>query len=223
MSLGEFYPAANDLEVSRASPLGGSVKRAFDISFALTAAIIFLPLILLTALAIRISSGRPVLYRHKRVGFRGKEFECLKFRTMVTNGDSALLRHFQLYPEARKEWDDTRKLSNDPRVSQLGRVLRKTSLDELPQLLNILRGDMSLVGPRPVVRDELRRYGGAVSCYLRARPGLTGPWQVNGRSDTTYFERVTLDTHYVNNWSLFYDFWIIIRTVPAVVLVKGSR
>jgi exopolysaccharide production protein ExoY len=207
----------------RHAPLGGRTKRGFDITLALAAIIILLPIIVLTALLIKLTDGGSIVYRHKRIGFGGREFDCLKFRTMAPNGDEILQRHFERFPEARQEWLETRKLTHDPRVTAIGAVLRKLSLDELPQLINILQGEMSVVGPRPVVRDELAMYGAHSALYLQTRPGLTGAWQISGRSDTTYSQRVALDAQYVATWSLMTDFWIIICTVPAVALAKGSR
>jgi exopolysaccharide production protein ExoY len=204
-------------------PTGGQTKRALDLTVALSALVLLLPLIVLIALLVRFSDNGPVLYRHKRIGFRGREFNCLKFRTMVLNGDEVLQKHLELHPHARQEWIDTRKLTDDPRITSVGAILRKLSLDELPQILNILQGDMSVVGPRPIVQDELSMYGIYSSYYLQSRPGLTGMWQISGRSDTSYSQRVTLDTQYVSTWSMMNDIWIIICTVPAVILAKGSR
>ena len=141
---------------------------------------------------------------------------------MVENGDEVLQRHLRDNPEALEEWTATRKLQNDPRVTRVGQILRKLSLDELPQILNIVRGEMSVVGPRPVVSEELDYYGPAAEFYLASRPGLTGLWQVSGRNDVSYAARVAFDTHYVQNWSLATDLAIIIKTVPAVVASRGS-
>ncbi len=231
---GEFVPdlCADAMDLVRGAtgtrgngryPVGGVAKRSLDVSLALIFGLLLLPLIILIALVVYFSNPGPIVYRHKRIGFGGKEFACLKFRTMVTDGERILREHLQQSSEARKEWDKTRKLTNDPRVTRLGAILRKSSLDELPQLLNVLRGDMSIVGPRPIVRDELEIYGASSSYYLKARPGLTGAWQISGRSDTTYAERIALDTHYVSQWSFITDFAIVVRTVPAVILAKGSR
>jgi len=203
-------------------PLGGVLKRGFDVLGALLGLVAFSPLILLLALLVKLSDGGPVLYGHARVGRGGRTFRCLKFRTMVMNGDAVLAAHLSADPDALAEWMATRKLKNDPRITAVGAVLRKLSLDELPQLLNILYGDMSLVGPRPVVRDELDHYGRAAIFYLKSRPGLTGLWQVSGRNDVSYATRVELDRSYVENWSFVQDMLIIARTVPAVCLTRGS-
>lgn len=203
-------------------PLGGAAKRGFDIAGALGAAILLSPLLLMLALLVKFSDGGSVFYGHRRIGRNGEPFRCLKFRTMVKNGDAVLARHLARNPRCRQEWEATRKLQNDPRVTRVGAVLRKLSLDELPQIFNILRGDMSIVGPRPVVMDELEFYGPAAACYLKSRPGLTGLWQVSGRNDVSYGTRVAFDRHYVENWSFSSDIKIIVRTFPAVLASRGS-
>lgn len=180
------------------------------------------PIFIVVAILIRRSDSGPVVFGHQRIGYRGEPFRCLKFRTMAVNGDALLDRHLAGNPEARREWEETQKLRDDPRVTTLGRVLRASSLDELPQLINVVRGEMSLVGPRPIVQGELKRYGAAAAEYLSVRPGLTGLWQVSGRSDTSYDERVRLDREYVRTESLIGDLRIMVRTVPAVLLRKGS-
>lgn len=200
-----------------AAPIGGAGKRIADIAIALICAILVLPLIVGVAIAVRLSMGGPVIYRHRRVGFGGRHFDCLKFRTMVANGDEVLARHLAANPAAAEEWRQNRKLTNDPRVTRLGSVLRKSSLDELPQLLNILRGEMSCVGPRPVAPEELERYGVHVQEYLRARPGITGSWQVSGRSSVSYGDRIRLDAEYVRGWWFGTDVLILLRTVPALL------
>lgn len=204
------------------SPIGGRRKRVVDVVVAVLVAILISPVLLLLALAVKLSMGGPVIYRHRRIGFGGRYFDCLKFRTMVTNGDEVLRRYLAANPAAAEEWRRSRKLANDPRITRLGWFLRKTSLDELPQLLNIVRGDMSCVGPRPIVTEELERYGIHAYEYLRARPGVTGSWQVSGRSNVSYGDRVRLDTEYVRRWSLGADLIILVRTVPAVLKVDQA-
>jgi exopolysaccharide production protein ExoY len=174
------------------------------------------------ALMIKLSDGGSVFYGHRRVGRRGNVFYCLKFRTMVENGDEVLAAYFAANPQSRAEWLATRKLQDDPRITRVGQVLRKLSLDELPQVFNILLGHMSVVGPRPVVKDELEMYGPVADCYLRSRPGLTGLWQVSGRNDVSYGTRVAFDQHYVENWSFLADLKIIVLTVPAILAGRGS-
>jgi exopolysaccharide production protein ExoY len=203
------------------SPLGGWKKRAFDFAAALGALIILAPLLVLVSLLIYFMEGGPVMIRHQRIGSGGQKFACLKFRTMVTNGDEVLREHLSNNSAALQEWTLTRKLVDDPRVTKLGDVLRKTSLDELPQLFNILLGEMSFVGPRPIVEEEISRYGSTFESYRRARPGLTGLWQVSGRNDTSYDQRVELDKTYVSQWSFLRDIVIIMMTVPAVLKARG--
>lgn len=209
------YAGASD------NPRGGRIKRAFDILAASGAICLLAPLLVLIAALILIMDGGPVIIRHQRVGLGGRKFRCLKFRTMVTNGDEVLRDHLSQNKAALEEWTAMRKLEDDPRVTQLGRVLRKTSLDELPQIFNILVGEMSFVGPRPIVEEEIQKYGSAFYEYSCARPGLTGVWQVSGRNETVYSERVELDREYVKNWSFGRDMSIIILTVPAVIKARG--
>lgn len=199
-----------------------ALKRAFDFSVALLCLFLLLPLFALVAAAIwAVDRGSP-FYSHRRLGRDGKAFGCLKFRSMRLDGDEILRRHLAANPAAREEWEQTHKLKDDPRITLVGQLLRKSSLDELPQLINIVRGEMSLVGPRPIVQAEVEKYGDAASAYFSVRPGLTGMWQVSGRSDTSYAERVRLDRQYVESRSFAGDMVIILRTVPAVFLVKGS-
>ena len=201
---------------------GGLTKRAFDVSLAVLGLIAIAPLLLVVAALIVSTSGRPIVIRHRRIGAGGREFECLKFRTMLRDGDEVLRKHFLMNPDAEHEWRTTRKLKNDPRVTRLGTVLRKTSVDELPQLVNVIAGHMSLIGPRPIVADEISHYGEAFEWYCRARPGLTGAWQISGRSDTGYHQRVQLDREYVLNWTFRSDVVILLRTIPAVLSTRGS-
>jgi len=203
-------------------PVGGLCKRFFDITVAVAAILFLSPLLVMLATLVKFSDGGRVLYRHRRIGQNGKSFYCLKYRTMVENGDEVLASHFASDPLSREQWYTTRKLQNDPRVTNVGQVLRKLSLDELPQLFNILAGDMSFVGPRPVVEDELELYGPAVNYYLKSRPGLTGLWQISGRNDVSYGTRVALDRHYIENWSFASDLKIMIRTLPVVLSSRGS-
>ncbi|MEF2070632.1 sugar transferase [Consotaella aegiceratis] len=202
-------------------PLGGFAKRSFDIVGAIAALALLSPLLLMLAALVKLSDGGSVFFAHNRVGQNGRTFRCLKFRTMVPNGPEVLQAHFATNPQAQEEWNATRKLQNDPRVTRVGDVLRRLSLDELPQLLNIVRGEMSIVGPRPVVTDELDIYGTSAAFYLRSRPGLTGLWQISGRNDVSYNERIAFDRHYVENWSMVADMVIICKTVPAVITSRG--
>lgn len=197
-------------------PVGGVLKRLMDLAVAVTALVMAAPVMIAVAVILRMSGGQAV-FSHSRVGFGGKPFNCYKFRSMVANADEVLKAHLESNPEAAVEWEKTRKLRDDPRVTFFGHMLRKSSLDELPQLFNVIRGDMSCVGPRPVVTEELKYYGDRVGEYLAARPGLTGLWQVTGRSSTGYDERVALDSHYVRNWSPWLDVTILTRTAVAVM------
>jgi undecaprenyl-phosphate galactose phosphotransferase len=201
-----------------ARPWPQLLKRAFDLAAALLLLAFLAPVLALVAARIRLADGGggAVLFAHTRVGRHGRPFACYKFRTMVPNAAEALAELLARDPEARAEWARDRKLKDDPRVTPLGRLLRRTSLDELPQLVNVVRGEMSLVGPRPVVPDELERYGEAKAYYLQVRPGLTGLWQVSGRSDLDYGRRVALDAWYARNWTLWYDLLILVRTLLVV-------
>jgi exopolysaccharide production protein ExoY len=202
--------------------LTGILKRCFDCTAVSLALVVLLPLFATVVLTLLMLQGHPVLIKHRRVGLGGKSFWCLKFRTMVGNGDEVLRRHLAENAAARIEWDARRKLKDDPRVTPLGHALRKSSVDELPQLINILKGDMSLVGPRPIVEDEIKHYGANISHYFKVRPGLTGLWQVSGRSDVSYDSRVKLDTAYVDRMNLVTDLGILLKTVPAVLKSRGS-
>lgn len=201
--------------------VGGGIKRGFDIAAALTAILLLFPMFCLIALAIKLWDRGPVFYRHRRIGLGGSDFECLKFRSMVVNGDEVLSRHLAANSAAAREWEKTRKLKSDPRITLLGAGMRKTSIDELPQLVNILKGEMSFVGPRPIVTAEVPKYGDAIGHYLCARPGLTGPWQVSGRNDIDYSTRVALDRSYVEDWSFWRDVSIIAKTARVVVTARG--
>ncbi|WP_432821214.1 sugar transferase [Trichloromonas sp.] len=174
------------------------------------------------SLAVKMTSPGPVFFRQKRIGSGGEEFWCYKFRTMVRDAEERLVRHLAGNPSARQEWEAERKLKDDPRITAIGKILRKTSFDELPQMFNVLRGEMSLVGPRPIVADEVEKYGDYFSYYMAVCPGISGLWQVSGRNDIDYAQRVMLDTFYVRNWSLWLDFMILLRTIPAVLKKDGA-
>lgn len=199
------------------SPVGGLIKRAFDVTIASTTLVLMAPTMILIALLILVTTGGPVFFVQQRVGFNRRLFGCLKFRTMVVDAGDRLAAYLSENPEAAQAWRETQKLKNDPRVTWLGNILRKSSLDELPQLFNVLRGDMSCIGPRPVLQDELKRYGNHDTDYAKAKPGLTGLWQVSGRSNTSYAHRVKCDRYYVRRWSIALDFRILFKTVPAVM------
>lgn len=197
------------------------LKRAFDVSVSCIALMMLSPVMLGLSLWVK-SDGGPIFYAHTRLGRNKKSFPCLKFRSMVLNGDDILKQHLAQNPEAQQEWESTQKLVNDPRITKVGKILRSTSLDELPQLINVLRGEMSLVGPRPIVNDEVAKYEGDFAHYCRVRPGVTGLWQVSGRSDVSYPRRVHMDSWYVQNWSLWHDITILCKTLPALLNRKGA-
>ena len=198
------------------------MKRIFDIVATVCGGILILPIFAIIAVLIYLDSPGPIIFGHKRVGQGGKEFPCYKFRSMVPNAQEALEVYLKENPEAREEWERDFKLKDDPRVTRIGKFLRKTSLDELPQLWNVLVGDMSLVGPRPIVRDEIVKYGDYINDFYLVPPGITGVWQVSGRSDATYEERVLMDSWYVHNWSVWIDIVYLLKTVLAVVKLKGA-
>jgi exopolysaccharide production protein ExoY len=193
-----------------------------DIILALSGIVLLAPLLIICYAATVISSSGPALFRHRRVGFGGRYFDCLKFRTMVPDASDQLRKLLESDPRAAAEWVAGRKLRYDPRVTAIGALLRKSSLDELPQLFNVLRGDMSIVGPRPVTREELLQYSSAAQAYLACRPGITGLWQVSGRSTTTYSKRVACDAFYARNWSMALDVKILAATVPVILLSDGA-
>jgi lipopolysaccharide/colanic/teichoic acid biosynthesis glycosyltransferase len=201
-------------------PFNQMLKRAMDIVGAVLGLALLAPLLLMLALAVKLDGG-PAFFAHERIGRGGRRFRCLKFRTMVPDAAAILDEHLRTHPQAREEWERDFKLRNDPRITTLGSFLRKSSLDELPQLLNVLRGEMSFVGPRPVVEKELAYYGEDGDFYLRVRPGITGLWQVSGRNETTYAKRVALDAWYVRNWSPWHDVAIVFNTIPAVLRQRG--
>lgn len=190
--------------------------------FALVLGLIVLPFGLLIAAAIRIESRGPVLFAHTRLGRRYRRFRLWKFRSMVSNADEVLQTYLDQHPGYALEWRLAHKLRNDPRVTRVGRFLRKTSLDELPQLWNVVRGEMSLVGPRPIVEDEIAKYGPSVALYSQVLPGLTGLWQVSGRNDTTYHERVELDSRYIRAWNATLDLRVLLKTVRVVLRGHGA-
>lgn len=198
-----------------------AVKRLMDVCCASVLLVLLFPVLLGIALIVMSDHGNAV-YGHPRIGRGGRTFRCLKFRSMVKDSDAVLAALLAKDPQARAEWDRDFKLKNDIRITPVGRILRKTSLDELPQLWNVLRGDMSLVGPRPIVQKELSRYGHDVLYYLALKPGMTGLWQVSGRNDVDYPTRVSLDVQYATNRSLAFDLWILLRTVKVVFAKDGA-
>ena len=210
--------AAQDLR-----PLAnGVLKRITDILITLLLSLVFLPVFLLTALLIHLDSPGPVLYAQLRLGKNGRKILIYKFRSMLVDADHILAEYLENCPSARHEWEQTQKLRSDPRITRVGRWIREFSLDELPQLFNILKGDMSLVGPRPILPEQEGLYGPGIDFYRKVRPGLTGFWQVSGRNHTTFFQRTLYDTHYVRNWSIWLDIHILLRTVWVVLSRDGA-
>ena len=213
-----------DRRISRSlQSLDGELfKRLFDILFSLSVLILFAPVYLLLAFSIALSSSGPIFYVQERVGKNHKRFYCLKFRTMVENADDILLEIMENSPHLRQEFEDNFKLKQDPRITWIGRFLRMTSLDEFPQFWNVLKGDMSVVGPRPLVEEELPRYGRHINKILTIRPGITGLWQVSGRNDIPYPRRVQIDLYYANDKNLWMDMWIIFKTIGVVIFPKNN-
>ena len=197
-------------------------KRMLDVSGTIVLGFVSSPLVMVAALAVRLSSTGPMLYRQTRIGRGNQVFTALKFRTMWVNAEERLAECLAKDPTLREQWKSINKLKSDPRVTPVGRVLRRFSLDEIPQLGNVLMGDMSLLGPRPIVLAEIEKYGTHYAAYMRVRPGLTGLWQVSGRNDTTYQQRVDYDSYYVRNWSLWLDAKILARTFRAVISGAGA-
>lgn len=210
------------LEQNLMLPLPRLTKRCMDLAASVVGGIILLPLFFYLAVAVKMSSRGPIVYAHERIGINGRRFKAWKFRTMFQNADSLLEHHLDEHPELQEEWQRDHKLKFDPRVTRIGRFLRKTSLDELPQLWNVITGDMSLVGPRPIVDAEIVKYGPYYGLYTMVKPGITGLWQVSGRNNTTYDERVQFDAYYVRNWSPWMDLYLLLRTIRIVLFAKGA-
>jgi len=203
-------------------PGARNLKRILDVSAATLVGLAAAPLALAISLAIAFESRGPILFSQVRIGRGGRRFRIWKFRSMAVDADEMLQERLERNHADALEWLMTHKLRNDPRVTRVGRLLRRTSLDELPQLWNVLRGDMSMVGPRPIVEEEIPKYGAALALYTQVRPGLTGLWQVSGRNDTTYRERVDLDCRYIRTWTLLEDLHVALRTVRVVMDGQGA-
>ena len=199
-----------------------TLKRAIDVLVAMIVLVTGLPVMIVVALAVKLTSPGPIFYGHKRLGFGEKWFSAWKFRTMYWNADAILRDYLAAHPEARDEWERDQKLKDDPRVTRIGRFLRRMSLDELPQVWNVLKGEMSLVGPRPIVAKEIDKYGNVFGTYSAVKPGITGMWQVSGRNDVTYEERVKLDQYYVANWSPWLDVFILAKTILVLIRRDGA-
>ena len=200
-----------------------AIKRIFDILFSLSILVLFFPVFAIIALIVAVTSKGPIVYAHNRIGRGGKKFGCYKFRSMYFDADKRLQELLKNNPDLEKEWENNFKLKNDPRITPIGSFLRKTSLDEFPQFWNVLKGDLSVVGPRPVIQDEIvKYYGDKAAKVLSIRPGLTGLWQVSGRSNTSYDVRVLLDEEYINKQSLALDIKLVLKTIPAMLTSRGA-
>ena len=214
---------AVEIKFNLLNPWALRTKRTLDLFGAIVGGLLICPILVTIALLIKWDSPGPIFYGHRRLGVGGKSFHCWKFRTMQPEAERLLQDFLRDNPNLRAEWEQTQKLRDDPRITRIGRYLRKSSLDELPQLWNVLRGEMSLVGSRPIVDAEVPRYGQAYELYKRIRPGISGLWQVSGRSNTSYPERVDMDSYYVRNWSFWLDLVILTRTVKIVLLGRGAH
>ncbi len=198
------------------------LKRFLDITLVLVGSIVILPFLLLLLGLVFLESGGKPFYSHNRIGYQGKHFKLWKFRTMVPNADALLSSYLEDHPEMQAEWEATQKLRNDPRTTWFGKIIRQLSLDEIPQIWNVLKNEMSIVGPRPIVDSEIHKYQDNFKLYKQVKPGMTGLWQVLGRTDTSYSERIRLDEYYVRNWSIWMDFYIIVRTFWVLIRRKGA-
>lgn len=218
-----FQPLLSSAPVIASKFLNAAAgKRLFDISFSLAVLILFSPVYLILGFLIVVSSPGPIFYIQERVGKNYRKFRCIKFRTMVPNADDVLADMIAREPHLQAEFEDNFKLKNDPRITWIGKFLRMTSLDEFPQFWNVLKGDMSVVGPRPLVVEELSKYGRHMPKVLSIRPGITGLWQVSGRNDIPYEQRVQMDVYYVKCYNFFMDLWIIVKTIGIVIFPKNN-
>lgn len=217
-----FAMPSPTISVSRMQRADAAIARICDLVFSILLLLFLAPLMLLIAVLVYATDPGPIFFGHRRIGQYGREFRCLKFRSMVVDSAERLARLLETDERARAEWQRDHKLKDDPRVTPLGRFLRKSSLDELPQLFNVLRGEMSLVGPRPIVAEEVVRYGRYFTSYRAVRPGVTGLWQVSGRNNVSYRRRVALDVAYARSRSIGLDCKILVMTVPKVILARGS-
>jgi exopolysaccharide production protein ExoY len=228
--LESFDPAESKYSVDsvsadrqRLTPLARLNKRTFDVVVALCALAFFAPLMVLISIALLIQDGRPIFFKHKRIGMGGQPFLCWKFRTMARDSEQRLRQLLESSEACRQQWQTNQKLDPDPRAHRTGALLRKSGMDELPQFINVIRGDMSVVGPRPIVLNEMARYGKDAKYYLALRPGITGLWQVSRRSDTSYDERVEFDVRYCKTWTIAGDIAIMARTAAVLLMTRGSR
>lgn len=211
-----------EVGLSLSTPPNEIFKRMMDIIASIILGIASLPVLLFTAIMIKLDSPGPIFYKQARVGKDGRRITIYKFRSMQENAEKVLAEYLAKNPDARREWNETQKLRADPRITRVGRWVREYSVDELPQLLNIMKGDMSMVGPRPILLDQKNLYGDGIDVYMRVRPGLTGFWQVSGRNHTSFSQRAIYDVYYVCNWSFWLDFYILFRTVWVILSRDGA-
>jgi len=219
---GKFVKRLFDRGLSLARLNKKFAKRGFDVIFSLLILVLFSPVYLCLALLVALSSPGPIFYVQERVGKNHKPFDCIKFRTMVINADEMLLELMETSPQMRQEFEDNFKIKKDPRITRIGRFLRLTSLDEFPQFWNVLKGDMSVVGPRPLVAEELPCYGVHIDKVLTIKPGITGLWQVSGRNDIPYNRRILIDVYYAMSQNFWLDLWIIVKTISVVIVPKNN-
>lgn len=217
----ELIVTASNLAAS-SQATGGLRTRVVDITVSICMLVLLLPVMVFAALAVAVTSPGPIIFKQARIGMNGRSFGCYKFRTMRVDAEEHLATLLETKAELRKEWNSFQKLKRDPRITEVGRFLRHSSIDELPQLINVIRGDMSLVGPRPIVHSEVLRYGRYITSYFSVRPGLTGLWQVTGRNNSSYRRRVAADVLYARSKSFWFDFKILLMTIPAVISGRGS-
>lgn len=215
-----LVPNKGNREILKEINIYKYIKRILDFSLSLIGLIVLSPVFLIIAILIKKESDGPIFFKHKRIGKNGKEIGIYKFRSMVPNAEE-LIKKFT--PEQMKEFKENFKLENDPRITKIGKFLRKTSLDELPQLINILKGELSIIGPRPVIKEELEKYGNNKEKFLSVTPGLTGYWAANGRSDTTYEQRMMMELYYVDNLSFRLDIKVFLKTVISVIKKEGAK
>lgn len=218
----EVLLIASELSSGSSQP-GGRATRVLDMAVASAMLALLMPVMVITAICVAIFSPGPILFGQWRVGLNGQKFKCYKFRSMRIDAEEHLASLLAAKPELREEWKANQKLSTDPRITPIGAFLRQSSIDELPQLFNVLRGEMSLVGPRPILESEVWRYGRYITHYLRLKPGLTGVWQISGRNDTSYRRRIAADVLYSRRKSLGLDLQILLATIPAVLKAHGAR
>jgi lipopolysaccharide/colanic/teichoic acid biosynthesis glycosyltransferase len=213
---------SDDIFLKTAHPFSAFIIRALDIMISVAALLFFSPVLLVVALVVKFQDGGSFFYSQRRLGLGGREFACHKFRSMLVDSQARLEQLLATDADARAEWARDHKLKQDPRITAFGRFIRKTSLDEFPQLFNVIKGDMSLVGPRPIVRDEIKKYGRTFPIYASIKPGITGLWQISGRNNISYARRVAMDRYFAGRCTVGFYLYILVMTVPAILVQRGS-